>query len=136
MLSKIRPNERPFILTRSSYMGSGVYTHKWTGDTSSSWEMLTFSIPCILFFYFYLFREEITPLQSYTCTTIELINHYAAVVMFGFFGVPMVGADICGFQGNPEEELCVRWTQVGAFYGFMRNHNDRGSRVRSLFLFC
>lgn len=47
MLTKLRPNERPFILTRSSYMGSGVYANKWTGDTSSSWEMLTYSIPCM-----------------------------------------------------------------------------------------
>ncbi len=47
-LLKLRPNERPFVLTRAGYTGVNRYSAIWTGDNISSWDHLVMSIPMCL----------------------------------------------------------------------------------------
>lgn len=44
-LTRLRPDQRPYIITRSGYAGIQRYATMWTGDSPSTWEALGLSIP-------------------------------------------------------------------------------------------
>ncbi|MEG3165271.1 glycoside hydrolase family 31 protein [Sphingomonas sp. PB2P19] len=47
-LLKLRPDERPFVMTRASYAGGQRYAVTWTGDNSATWDHLKLSIQQII----------------------------------------------------------------------------------------
>ncbi|HWS86777.1 MAG TPA: TIM-barrel domain-containing protein [Pyrinomonadaceae bacterium] len=47
-LKRLRPDERPFVLTRAGYAGVQRYSAVWTGDNVASWDHLRLSIPMLL----------------------------------------------------------------------------------------
>ncbi|MGH0128960.1 UNVERIFIED_CONTAM: hypothetical protein FKN15_057803, partial [Acipenser sinensis] len=139
-LIKVR-GKRPFVISRSTFSSHGRYAGHWTGDVQSTWEQLRYTVPGEE-----EFRRAVSFLSSHgryaghwtgdvQSTWEQLRYTVPAVLLFNLYGVPLVGADICGFGGNTSEELCVRWTQLGAFYPFMRNHNDRPNMPQEPFVF-
>ncbi len=44
----LRPNERPFTMTRASFAGGQRYSTTWTGDNSSTWNHLRMTVPQIV----------------------------------------------------------------------------------------
>lgn len=47
-LLKLRPDERPFVLTRATYAGGQRYAFTWTGDNSATWNHLRLATQMVL----------------------------------------------------------------------------------------
>jgi alpha-glucosidase len=47
-LQKLRPQSRPYVITRAGYAGIQRYSTMWTGDTTSTWETLQLSVPMFM----------------------------------------------------------------------------------------
>lgn len=60
--------------------------------------------------------------------TIAELQEFAAI-----YQVPMVGSDICGYDGTTTDELCARWVFLGAFSPFFRDHSDNTSPPHELY---
>jgi alpha-glucosidase len=44
-LVRLRPNDRPYIITRAAYAGIQRYSTMWTGDNTATWDAMALSIP-------------------------------------------------------------------------------------------
>lgn len=97
-----RKNKRNFIIGRGCFTGMQRFAGLWTGDNSSSWEFLKINI--------------------------------SQVLALGLTGQALSGQDIGGFEPDKEgeqwadPELVIRWTAMGAFLPWFRNHYIRKGR--------
>ncbi|XP_064456553.1 sucrase-isomaltase, intestinal-like isoform X2 [Ornithodoros turicata] len=60
----------------------------------------------------------------------DMAHSIPTILEFSIFGIPLVGADICGYFDDAAEELCLRWTQLGIFYPLARNNNAIHNRAQ------
>jgi alpha-glucosidase len=67
---------------------------------------------------------------------IDMYFSIPQALTMALFGIPMFGADTCGFASNSDEELCARWMQLSAFFPFYRNHNTLGANSQEPFLWA
>lgn len=44
-LRTLRPNERPYVITRAGFAGVQRYSSMWTGDVASTWDALALTLP-------------------------------------------------------------------------------------------
>ncbi|MBD1379276.1 glycoside hydrolase family 31 protein [Bacillus sp. IB182487] len=99
----LKPNERPFVLTRASFTGTQRYaTATWTGDNWSQWEMLRISI----------FQNANVGLTGFAMVGND-IGGFAKKPHEGVVATP---------------ELFARWIEVGAFYPFSRDHYNNDGK--------
>lgn len=90
------PERRPFILTRSNYIGGQRHAATWTGDNTGSWDHLLWSIAMI-----------------------------GNLGMSGqpFSGADIGGFMMEVGREEHDPELFAHWIGIGAFYPFCRNHS-------------
>lgn len=50
-------------------------------------------------------------------------------------GFTLTGADVCGFMGDTNPNLCARWYTVAAFQPFARNHNQLTTIAQEPYVF-
>ena len=44
-LTRLRPHDRPYVITRAAYAGIQRYSTMWTGDNTATWDAMALSIP-------------------------------------------------------------------------------------------
>lgn len=105
LVNEVMPNKRPFLISRSTFAGSGAISGHWGGDNWKEWRYMRYSIT-----------------QGF------------AFSLYGMpmFGVDVCG--FAGEVEDDFEEMCGRWAQLGAFFSFYRNHVDNSSPPQEFYV--
>lgn len=58
------------------------------------------------------------------------------IMNMNMYGFTIAGSDICGFIWDTTPDLCLKWSVVGAFYPFARNHNNFFEKPQEPYVFA
>ncbi|EFK95759.1 Alpha-glucosidase, family 31 of glycosyl hydrolase, partial [sediment metagenome] len=100
-LRALRPGKRPFVLSRSGFLGIQRHAAVWTGDNHSSWRHL---------------RENLDMVLNLGLSGVPL----AGADVGGFGRGPGKYGAVKPFR--PSAELFIRWMELGALMPFFRVH--------------
>jgi len=100
-LKSLRPGVRPFVLSRSGFLGIQRHAAVWTGDNHSSWEHL---------------RENVNMVVNLGLCGVPITGADVG----GFGRGPGIRGAIKPLR--PSAELFVRWMELGALMPFFRVH--------------
>eukprot|EP00121_Abeoforma_whisleri_P011890 Awhi_evm1s10972 len=105
-LEDAMPSKRPFLLTRSTFPGSGSLAGHWTGDVAGNWLHMHAGINLMI-------QSQIVG------------NLYIGDDLCGFVNEDSI---------DEEEftEMCARWMSIGSFYPFTRNHYGKGHPMTNI----
>ena len=107
-IQRLRPESRPFVLTRANYAGGQRYAATWTGDNSARWPELKRSIAMTL--------------------NLGLCAQPFAGPDIGGFNTNMEGGGSPFADVTPE--LHARWLEFGALLPIARSHTIKDSMDR------
>jgi alpha-glucosidase len=100
-LAALRPQERPFVLSRSGFLGIQRHAAVWTGDNHSTWDHL---------------RQNLHMVLNLGLSGVP----FSGADVGGFGRGP--GKYGAVKLRRPSVELFVRWMELGALMPFFRNH--------------
>lgn len=101
----LKPNVRPFVLSRAVFAGTQRYSATWTGDNHSTWAHLKMSMS-------------------------QISN--SGLAGLPFIGSDIGGFSKNAYFGETATpELFARWVELGAFYPFARDHYNNDGKSPS-----
>ena len=100
-LERLRPGVRPFVLSRSGFLGIQRHAAVWTGDNHSSWEHL---------------RQNLDMVIGLGLSGVPITG-----ADVGGFGRAAGKYGVVKFR-RPSAELFIRWMELGSMMPFFRVH--------------
>lgn len=134
-LEKVFPEKRPFIITRSTFSGSGVWAGHWGGDNHATWADMHYAISQGLSFSLFgmpMFGVDVCGFNQNTDN--ELCSRWAQLGAFfsfyrnhnGWAYIPQEFYRWSSVEDAAKTAMKIRYTLLPYFYTLLENAHEKG----------